>query len=221
MPNIIAVYDQEGIARQVVGDLVKSGCTPDDVTLIGPRQGEVSDRLSEWGVSASDAGIYSEAVRRGKAMVRAQVPEDQADRVAGLLVQRGARKLADIQQELQQSPEVLKEAHEEMSVGKTQQSGQVAAKLKVSEQPVEQTVNLKQEQVRAESRPAERKLSPEEADKAFQEKSIEMTERHEVPEVHKEAKVTQEVKLSKEAKEQQQTVRDTVRRSDVHIERKH
>ena len=218
--NIIAVYDQEAIAHQVMGDLMKSGCAKDDLTFVAPRESRIDEQLNAWGVNPQDAGTYSEAIRRAKRLVRARDSDDQADRVAGLLVQRGARRLADIQKELKDQPEVLKAAREELSVGKTEQTSQVSARLKVTEQPVEQTISLKEEKVHAESRPSDRPLSPEEADKAFQEGSIELSESREVPKVSKEAKVTQEVHLRKEAGERQETVRDTVRRSDIQIERK-
>ncbi|GEM_PF-3115939 len=218
--NIIAVYDQESIAHQVMGDLVKSGCAPDDITFVAPRESRINEQLDAWGVNPQDVGTYSEAIRRGKSLVRARVAEEQADRVAGLLVQRGARRLSDIQKELKEQPEVLRAAREELSIGKAQQTGQVTARTKVTEQPVEQTISLKEERVRAESRPADRKLSPEEAEQAFQEGAIELSESREVPHVSKEARITQEVHLHKEAGERKETVRDTVRRSDIELERK-
>ena len=46
----------------------------------------------------------------------------------------------------------------------------------VIEQPVKETVHLREEHVQAERRPADRVLSGEEAEQAFQDRTVEMTE---------------------------------------------
>jgi stress response protein YsnF len=61
-------------------------------------------------------------------------------------------------------------------------------------------------------------LKPEEADKAFQERTIEMTEIREKPVVSKQAHVVEEVVLSKHSAEREVTVSGTVRRQDVTVE---
>jgi len=63
-----------------------------------------------------------------------------------------------------------------------------------------------------------RRLSPEEADRVFQEGTVEMTAVKEQPIVSKEARVTEEVTMRKQANERQETIRDTVRRSEVKVE---
>jgi stress response protein YsnF len=88
----------------------------------------------------------------------------------------------------------------------------------VQEKPVEQTVSLREERVEADRRPLDRELSPEEAEKAFEEKTVEMTGTSEEAEVTKKARVVGEVVLGKRVEEREETVRDTVRRSDVEVE---
>jgi stress response protein YsnF len=61
-------------------------------------------------------------------------------------------------------------------------------------------------------------LSAKEAEAAFEEKTVEMMGTNEQIEVRKEARVVGEVVLNKESKERQQTVKDTVRRTDVEVE---
>ena len=108
---------------------------------------------------------------------------------------------------------------EELSIGKREvASGGVRVTSSVEERPVERTVSLREEEVKAERRPTDYKLSPEEAEAAFEEKTVEMMGTSEEVEVRKEARVVGEVSLSKETKERQQTVRDTVRRTDVEVE---
>ncbi|MFL5333310.1 MAG: DUF2382 domain-containing protein, partial [Geminicoccaceae bacterium] len=61
-------------------------------------------------------------------------------------------------------------------------------------------------------------LSPDEADQAFREETVELTATSERPVVSKEARVTGEVALRKRAVEHREVVRDTVRRQDVDVE---
>ena len=108
---------------------------------------------------------------------------------------------------------------EELSVGKREvASGGVRVTSSVQEKPVEQTVTLREERVEADHRPVDRELSPEEAEKAFEEKTVEMTGTSEEAEVNKEARVVGEVVLGKRVEEREETVRDTVRRSDVEVD---
>ena len=88
----------------------------------------------------------------------------------------------------------------------------------VSEQPVEQTVTLREEKVEAERRPADRELSPEEADAAFQGKTVEMLGTSEEVEVSKTARVVGEVAIGKAVGEREETIQDTVRRTEVEVE---
>ncbi|WP_191062572.1 DUF2382 domain-containing protein, partial [Geminicoccus harenae] len=109
---------------------------------------------------------------------------------------------------------------EELSVGKSKgMTGGVRATTSVSEQPVEKTVTLREEQVEVERQPTERKLKPEEAEVAFAGKTVEMLGTTEEVEVAKEAYVTEEVTLNKRIEERQEKVQDTVRHTDVEVEK--
>jgi hypothetical protein len=89
---------------------------------------------------------------------------------------------------------------------------------RVSEREVEKPVTLREEAVEVERRREDRRLSPEEADRTFQEETVEMTAISERAVVSKEARVTGEVALRKRAGERREVVRDTVRRKDVEVE---
>ena len=80
-------------------------------------------------------------------------------------------------------------------------------------------MSLREEQVEVERRPAGRKLKPEEAEAAFQEKTVEMLGTSEELEVSKEARVVGEVALGKRVEEREETVRDKVRRTEVEVEK--
>jgi stress response protein YsnF len=61
-------------------------------------------------------------------------------------------------------------------------------------------------------------LKPEEADKAFGERTVEVTATTEKPVVSKQAHVVEEVALTKQSGQREETVSGTVRRQDVKVE---
>ena len=77
---------------------------------------------------------------------------------------------------------------------------------------------LKEENVDVERSRAERNLKPEEADKAFGERTVEVTATTEKPVVSKQAHVVEEVGLTKQSGQREETVSGTVRRQDVKVE---
>jgi hypothetical protein len=87
----------------------------------------------------------------------------------------------------------------------------------VTQTPVEENVTLREEHVNVERRPVNRPVS--DADLAnLQDRSIEVREMAEEPVVAKQARVVEEVIVNKEATQREETVRDTVRRTDVEVE---
>lgn len=84
------------------------------------------------------------------------------------------------------------------------------------DEPVREDVHLTDERVRIDRRDVDRPAT--EADyRAAQAGPIEATERGEEPVVEKHARVVGEVEIGKEKHERQETVRDTVRHTDVEI----
>src|SRR5581483_3661143 len=108
---------------------------------------------------------------------------------------------------------------EELKVGKrVVQKGGVRVYSQTSETPVEERVNLREERVRVNREPVNRPAT--EADfRAGREQVIEVPEYSEEPVVAKEARVVEEVRIGKDATERTETVKDTVRRNDVTVEK--
>jgi uncharacterized protein (TIGR02271 family) len=108
---------------------------------------------------------------------------------------------------------------EDMSVGKRAvERGHVRVYSHVTEQPVEESVRLREEKVTVERRPANRPAT--DADFAAAAKEvIEMTETAEEPVVSKRARVVEEVVVHKEVTERTETVRGTERHTAVDIQR--
>jgi len=117
-----------------------------------------------------------------------------------------------------QGETVLPVVEEQLEVGKREvQRGGVRVYTHITEQPVQEQVNLTEQHINVERRPVDRPISPNDM-AAFKEGSIEVTETAEVPVVNKQARVVEEVVVGKETTQRTETVQDTVRRTDVEVE---
>jgi len=114
---------------------------------------------------------------------------------------------------------VLPVVEEELQVGKRQvERGGVRVQTTVEERPVEEQVQLREEHVHVERRPVDRPITDVDM-AAFKEGTIEMTETAEEAVVNKRARVIEEVVIDKDVQERTETVRDTVRRTDVDVQK--
>lgn len=110
---------------------------------------------------------------------------------------------------------------ENLQVGKREvERGSVRLRSRIVERPVEETVRLREERVSIERNPVNRPAREGELT-SFQEGEIELTERAEIPVVNKEARVVEEVRLNKEVSEREETIRDTVRKTEIDVDENH
>jgi uncharacterized protein (TIGR02271 family) len=107
---------------------------------------------------------------------------------------------------------------ENLQVGKREvERGGARIRSRVIEKPVEANVRLREEHVIVNRHPVNRAAT--EADfNNVREGEFELTEHAEVPIVGKQARVVEEVEVGKTVEEHDQTVRDTVRRTDVEVD---
>ncbi|MBZ5712383.1 YsnF/AvaK domain-containing protein [Nannocystis pusilla] len=111
----------------------------------------------------------------------------------------------------------MKVVEEDLLVGKrVVEQGRVRVYAHVSERPVEEQVNLREEHVTVKRRPVDRPATSEDLN-AFRESTMEMTEYAEEAVVAKEARVVEEVVVGREVETHTETVRDKVRRTDVEV----
>ena len=114
--------------------------------------------------------------------------------------------------------DAIRVVEERLVIGKRDVSrGTVRVRVHVVETPVEVPVTLRDETVTVERHPVDRPVGPADA-AAFQSKTIEAVEVDEEPVVTKEVFVTEEIEVRKELVERVDTVRDSVRRTEVDIE---
>ena len=113
--------------------------------------------------------------------------------------------------------EVIPVVDERLIVGKRDVNlGRVRVRSYVREEGVSANVNLHEERVSIDRRPVDRPLT--DADAAFRDRTIEAEEHAEQAVVGKEARVTEDISLRKESSDRQETINDTVRKTEVEIE---
>lgn len=108
---------------------------------------------------------------------------------------------------------------EKLEVGKREvDRGGVRVERHVTETPVEEQVNLREERVNVERRPVDYTFHGSDME-AFKESQVEIREAYEELIVNKKARVVEEVVIGKDVEQRTETVRETLRRTDVDVER--
>ncbi|HEY3067672.1 MAG TPA: YsnF/AvaK domain-containing protein [Methylomirabilota bacterium] len=174
---------------------------------------------------------YHRALTEGGSLLVVTTTAERAERARRIMELRGAEvheeqagTQAATDAPMSKATEVAGEkvvpiVEEQLKVGKRQTGGgRVRVYNRVTEQPVEEEVRLRQERVNVERRPVDRPLREGER-AAFREDMIELTETSEEPVIMKEARVVEEVAIGKDVQERTETIKDTVRRTDVRVER--
>jgi stress response protein YsnF len=221
--SIIGLFESSDLADKVRGELVKAGVKKDSVTIFTEKAAsKLVGELVERGYKEERARQYAEAVKKGGIVIAAEADDNKADQAVEVmnrfelktpeeLIERAGKGRSE-------ETEAAQAVEETVRVGKEQVTGGKRLVTNVTEREVEKPVTLREEKVEVERNHEDRRLSPEEANKAFEEKTVEMTATSERPVVSKEARVVEEVALRKQAGERQETVRETVRRSEVEVE---
>ena len=107
---------------------------------------------------------------------------------------------------------------EKLEVGKREvDRGGVRVQSHVTETPVEENIQLREEHVHVERRPVDYTFHGSESE-AFQESIVEIKEAYEELIVKKKARVVEEVIVGKDVEQRTETVRETLRRTDVEVE---
>ena len=107
---------------------------------------------------------------------------------------------------------------EDIEVGKREVvTGGVRIRSRIVEKPVEETLRLREEHINVERNKVDRAATDDEINR-FETGTVELTERSEIPDVRKTSKVVEEISLEKEVEHRDETVKDTVRKTEVDID---
>jgi len=229
-----------GEGSSMRGDVTDAGVTEQHSSNQGAMSTVGNFFKNLFGSDDADyAGTYAEAVRRGSIVVAVDAQDDeQLDRARTVMEEMGSvdvdsranrwkqqgwtgfdensEPFSDDERESER--QAVPVVQEDLQVGKrTVETGGVRVVKRVSETPVSQVVNLREEHATIERRPVDRPAT--EADFAnFREGTVEVRETAEEPVVAKTARVVEEVVVGKTATERSETITDTVRSTDVDVE---
>jgi stress response protein YsnF len=221
--SIIGLFENQDTARKVVNALTEMGCDEGQIETLTKSGGkEITKRLTKAGYEEEKAQRYSEVLQKGGVLIVAEVDDDKADNALSTMqrfeVLTPDALLERIGSESSEETTSAQVIEESLEVGKAQSSSGKRLKTSVSEREVQETVTLREDKIDVERSRADRTLRPEEADKAFEEKTVEVSGVTEKPVVSKQAHVVEEVSLTKQSGEREVTVGGTVRRQDVTVE---
>ncbi len=193
-----------------------------------------------------DRHTYEEGVRRGGFLLTADVDDGNVDDAVKVLEQANTVDIDDRASQWRSAgwdydaakaggagygvtgstpkatdtggEQVIPIVEEELVVGKREVSrGGARVRSYVTEVPVHEQVRLRDEKIEVARRAADRPLT--DADDAFRERTIDVTATGEEAVVGKTARVVEEVVVSKSVGERVEQIDDSVRRTDVEIDR--
>jgi uncharacterized protein (TIGR02271 family) len=215
VPEEDANYYAEGVRRG--GTLISVDAADDraeSAVAIMKRHGavEIDKRAAQWrdeGWSGFDANATETAYNAfaGSGQTNAPVSEVTAEHQRLATEPRAA-----------QGQVAVPVVEEQLQVGKREvERGGVRVQTHVSETPVEENVELREEHVNVERRPVDYTFHGTESE-AFKESLVEVREAYEELVVKKKARVVEEVVVNKDVEQHTETVHETLRRTDVNVE---
>lgn len=246
--TVFALFDSRDHAVKARKDLLDAGFNNDQVEMEEQQPGAAGAKKSGGLVErfrhlflGEDRDYYEEATRRGGVLLTVTAGEERLEKGVDILERHDPVDLARRVEEWRQTgwkstaaegrqagapkaaaprakgaqEEKIPVVEEHLQVGTQREiRGGVRIYSRVTETPVQQDVTLREEKVDVQRRPADRPASQAE----MRERTVEMTEMHEEPVVRKEARVVEEIILRKDVKERTETVKETVRKTDVNVE---
>lgn len=245
---VVGLFELRSDAEAALNDLVSNNYDRSHIDLKEPYSdssqhslASVRHELEGEGVPEGDAKLFEEGMRSGDALEVLHTDDDRAELAREIMNRHGALDIHDAfaqrgsyldavpvaavaaapvvaRREEVAGEVVVPVVEEELAVGKRQiQRGGVRVFQRVEERPVSETVTLRDETVSIERHAVDRAVTN--TDTAFaQTADVVLTETHEVPVVTKDARVVEEVVVGKTETDRVETVRDTVRRTDVEVE---
>lgn len=245
--TLTALFDSRDDAEEAREDLLECGVASDDINIVSQSasatttaasgsSGGLWDGIKGLFIGDDDRSAYAEGVSRGGFLLTARVEEDRTDEAYRILEDNSKAVNFDERQEQwrasgwtgeqqklgasDQDEQRIPIVEEQLKVGKREvERGGARVRSYVVETPVQEQVQLREEHVEVERRPTDQRISVADADNLFQDREIELTERSEEAVVSKDAVVTEELRLRKDVETRTEQVSDTVRHTEVDVDK--
>ncbi|MGZ3218218.1 YsnF/AvaK domain-containing protein [Paracoccus sp. T5] len=233
--TVTAIFRTADVADLVRRKLAEVGVPERHIHVAGGI--DRHDDVDTLHLPDEDTASYKQAVREGNYVVSAEVEDAQVDAAAEIM--RHPEESVDIdayEADYRASPDYaattgiaagdvrgeqsIPLAEERLNIGKrVHERGSAHVRTYVQEIPVEERVRLREERLSIERRPLDQTLTGADAEALFQERDIDVSTQSEEAVVSKEAVMTEEVVVGKEVTERDEVVRDTLRKTEVEIDR--
>jgi len=245
--TLAGVFTDYSAAETVARELKTAGFPDSDIHLTNDREtaswsGDRTQYEHEGGISGffhrlfgsdHDSSYYEREVRGGRAVVTIDTDRDRMDQAIDIMNRNGAiavdnpdaadrsNRFADTRTregDQREGDRRIPIVEEELQVGKrVVNRGGVRIYSRVVERPVEEKVTLREDHVTVDRHPVDRPVSNAETGQ-LRDQTIEVLETAEEPVVNKRSRVVEEVAVGKNTTERTETIRDTVRRTEVNVE---
>jgi hypothetical protein len=243
--TLVAVYPTRTEAEDVQREIIKTGLPEIDVAVSANGVTESAVQSQEkaggfWGwlfgadIPERDRSWYEATLDETKTAVSVRISDEGARaEVEAIMTQHAPLSMEEdegaalssiendvARSETAESGEVettIPIVKETLEVGKRITEQRYRIRVYPVERSVEERVNLRDETVIVERRPATDPTSTSPED--LKTRELEVIERHEAPVVAKTARATEEVVVRKDVRDRTEVVSDTVRETKVHVDR--
>lgn len=245
--TVIGVFESPSNAKKAAQELLDNGFNSSNVDLLiqeSAENREYSKREKDDSISGFFQSLFGDndeannhyyVAERGAVITVHTDTMEEAERAADLLDQNGAVNANETVSQMRGNTQTQTSTgttnrdmtgentipiiEEKINVGKREvNTGGVRLRSRIVEKPVEQNLRLRTEHVTVERNRVDRAVTGADMEN-FKEGTIEVTEKAEVANVQKEARVVEEVKIKKEVENRDETIRESVRRQDVDVEK--
>ena len=238
MTTFISLFHSSERAEDALSALESAGFNRSAVTSTwkgetGAENTDTTGELTRIGVPSRDLKHLRDGIENGGVVISLEAPESRSDDIERIFHKFTADKIDETNIDrgaIAEEPFVARPmaldvtenaviplAAEELLVGKREvDRGGVRVFRRTIEEPVSEAVSLHEEHVVVDRRMVDRAVT--DADFANADKTIELTETDEIPVVAKTARVVEEVRIGKVESDRTETVRDTVRHTEVDVE---
>lgn len=232
--TMICLFHAPEQAEAAIKDLVRAGIARASIGVMGNSGTAAAhpDAMEKWKVPERDARLLTDGINKGGVVVAVSADSAVADQVESIFGRHDAKQIDETLAKSQKMPLAAKPSvapdpksggtidvvEEEMTVGKREvDRGGVRIYRRIIEKPVSETINLREEHVTVERHAVDRPVTAADTS-AFEDQAFEMTESGEEAVVSKAARVVEEVLVGKQSTERTETVKGTVRKTDVTVE---
>jgi len=248
MHTYTALYETRNDAEQAQRQLTAAGIVePARVQMVNNESnGFVADRsqdnrsfwesLKDVFLPDDDRAVYEESVRQGAWLLTVNVDDTHSQHVHQLLEATNAINVDEREQQYRQAgtlamkpavaathrqgEQAIPIVQEQVRVGKRQvEKGGVRVRSYMVETPVRENVSLREESVSVERRPVNQPIAAANVADGLRDRSIEMTASKEEAVVAKDARIVEEVVVRKNVGERVEQINETVRHTEVDVQR--